>query len=160
MLEPSGNFHILFRTIMTKSEVQSLMREAIAKAQEGGSSYGALIFNADRQSWIAEANSVRADNDPTAHAEINAIREAARLGWRGEELWLVSTCEPCPMCAMAAVWMGIKRISYGARIEDAARYGKQVHLSCAEIAAKAWFPIEVEPDILRADCVALFSRKS
>ncbi len=137
-----------------------LMRKAIAIAQDKATSYGALIYNFDKQEWLVAANSVKADRDPTAHAEVNAIRAAARLGWRGDNLWLVSTCEPCPMCAMAAVWMGIRRISFGAHIADAARYGRQVHLPCREVTGGAWYPIEVEGGILYEECVELFTRKA
>lgn len=71
------------------------------------------------------ANSVTATNDPTAHAEVNAIRAAARaLGTftlAGCELY--ASCEPCPMCLAAAYWARMDAIYFGACSEDAARAG-------------------------------------
>ena len=71
------------------------------------------------------ANSVTATNDPTAHAEVNAIRAAAKaLGTftlAGCELY--TSCEPCPMCLAAAYWARLDAVYYGASAADAARAG-------------------------------------
>jgi guanine deaminase len=70
-------------------------------------------------------NTVTATNDPTAHAEVNAIRAAARaLGTftlAGCELY--TSCEPCPMCLAASYWARLDAIYYGACAADAARAG-------------------------------------
>ena len=71
------------------------------------------------------ANSVTSTNDPTAHAEVNAIRAAAKaLGTftlAGCELY--TSCEPCPMCLAAAYWARLDAVYYGASAADAARAG-------------------------------------
>jgi tRNA(Arg) A34 adenosine deaminase TadA len=75
---------------------------------------------------VAEAaNTVTATCDPTAHAEVNAIRAASRtlgtFSLAGCELY--TSCEPCPMCLAAAHWARVDRIFYGASASDAARAG-------------------------------------
>ncbi len=71
------------------------------------------------------ANSVTVTNDPTAHAEVNAIRSAAKalrtFDLAGCELY--SSCEPCPMCLAAAYWARLDAVYYGAGAADAARAG-------------------------------------
>ncbi len=97
------------------------MRDALAEAGAAGSPQaevpvGAVILDRD-QGVIARAHNRReADVDPTAHAEIVAIRAAARaLGsWRLEGCTLVVTLEPCTMCAGAIVAARIERVVYGA----------------------------------------------
>ncbi len=65
-------------------------------------------------------NTNKVDKDPTAHAEINAIREAAKKmnNRHLENCTLFTTCEPCPMCFAAAWWAKISRIVYGMSISD------------------------------------------
>ena len=90
-----------------------------ALEERSGEPFGAVIVR-DGVVIAAEGNSVNGDSDPTAHAEINAIRAACRaLGtWdlSGSVLYASSKC--CPMCYAAAHWAGIRKIYYGAGWED------------------------------------------
>ena len=104
------------------------MKRTIELAKEnikrGGGPFGALI--AKEGKVIAEAaNSVRSENDPTAHAEILAIRTAAeKLGTHdlnGCELY--TSCEPCPMCLGAVYWAHIDKVYYAATHDDARDVG-------------------------------------
>ncbi len=103
---------------------ESYMREAIALSQEsvksGGGPFGALIVK-DNEVIARASNSVTLNNDPTAHAEVNAIRAAcSHLGsFSLEGCDLYSSCEPCPMCLSAAYWAGVRRIYFGNSREDA-----------------------------------------
>lgn len=97
---------------------------ASASIREGGGPFGAVIVR--EGVIIAEAqNEVARSADPTAHAEILAIRKASRSAGThnlsGCELY--SSCEPCPMCLGAIYWAGIKRIYYAAGRDDAAFAG-------------------------------------
>ena len=109
------------------TEQQKLwMREAIAlssrNVDNGGGPFGAVIVK-DGKIVARGANRVTADNDPTAHAEVNAIRKAAaELGTfdlSGCEIY--TSCEPCPMCLGAIYWAHIDKIYYGANQHDAAK---------------------------------------
>ncbi len=90
--------------------------EARAAVEHGDVPVGAVIVDSQGTVVAAAHNRKEQLGDPTAHAEILAIRAAAEaLGdWRLEGHTLVVTLEPCPMCAMAAVWGRLDRIVYGA----------------------------------------------
>lgn len=101
------------------------LKEAELGARKGaGGPFGAVIV---RKGKVVSKgrNQVPSSNDPTAHAEIVAIRKAARkLGkfdLSGCEIY--STCEPCPMCLAAIHWARIERIYFGATRKDAAKIG-------------------------------------
>lgn len=105
-----------------------LMRRAIALSEEsvknGGGPFGAVI--ARNGEIVAEAsNRVTLDHDPTAHAEVSAIRLAAqRLGTfnlAGCDIY--TSCEPCPMCLGAIYWARLDNIYYANNRKDAAHIG-------------------------------------
>lgn len=105
-----------------------LLHRAIEMAGEGvrngGGPFGAVIWR--HGAVIAEAhNSVVLNRDPTAHAEIQAIRLAAiTLGTHDlSDCILYSSCEPCPMCLGALYWAGIKRVVYACDRGDAEQAG-------------------------------------
>jgi tRNA(Arg) A34 adenosine deaminase TadA len=105
------------------------LRRAIALATENvlsgkGGPFGAVIVRDGR--IVGEgANAVTATYDPTAHAEVNAIRAACRSLGRyvldGCELY--SSCEPCPMCLAASYWARLDIVYYGCSAADAAKAG-------------------------------------
>lgn len=92
--------------------------------QQVGGPFGCVIVQEGH--IIAEgSNRVLADCDPTAHAEVVAIRRAGRaLGrWSLDGCTLYTSCEPCPMCLAAAYWARVDRIVFAASREDAADAG-------------------------------------
>lgn len=106
--------------------MEQFMGEAIRLARqmmlEGhGGPFGAVIVK-DGVIVSRGYNKVTSTNDPTAHAEIVAIRRACRKlnTFRLEGCQLFSSCEPCPMCLAALYWAGIEKIYYGATRQDAA----------------------------------------
>ena len=113
--------------MITETDKQ-MMREAIRLATEsverGGGPFGAVIVK-DGEIIAGRSNSVTIDNDPTAHAEVNAIRDAARrLGtFDLSGCTVYTSCEPCPMCLGAIYWAHIDRIFYGNNRSDAATIG-------------------------------------
>ena len=92
-------------------------------ADEGGP-FGAVIVKGEKVIATAH-NEVLKSNDPTAHAELNAIRRASKLlgSFDLSECTLYCTCKPCPMCLGAIFWARIGTVYYGATGEDAARGG-------------------------------------
>lgn len=97
---------------------------AAANVAEGGGPFGAVIV-ADGVVVARGQNRVTRDNDPTAHAEVVAIRAACRE--RGDfslaGTTLYASCEPCPLCVSAALWARIDRVVFAADRHDAARGG-------------------------------------
>ena len=109
--------------------MDQFMKEAILEAFEGiglrtGGPFGAVIVK-DNKVIARGHNRVIETNDPTAHAEIVAIREATKLLGRFDlsDCILYTTCEPCPMCYSATHWAKIPLIYYGATQDDAKDIG-------------------------------------
>lgn len=97
---------------------------ATANVADGGGPFGAVIVLPGGRR-VEGVNRVTASHDPTAHAEVMAIREACRL-LGGHELRgavLYASCEPCPMCLASALWARIERVEFAAGRQDAARAG-------------------------------------
>jgi guanine deaminase len=119
---------------------EEFMARAIALSLENvlsgrGGPFGAVVVKDGK--IIAEGvNRVTADNDPTAHAEVTAIREACRtLGafeLTGCDIY--TSCEPCPMCLGAIYWARPASLYYGNSAADAARVGFDDSFIYAEIA--------------------------
>ncbi len=97
---------------------------ATANVAAGGGPFGAVIVR-DGGLLAEGQNRVTRDNDPTAHAEVVAIRLAcASLGdFSLAGATLYTSCEPCPLCLSAALWARIDRVVYAADRDDAARGG-------------------------------------
>lgn len=139
------------------------MRRVIALAQENvrsgrGGPFGAAIIKDDR--IIAEGtNLVTSTNDPTAHAEIVAIRQACRaLGdfqLAGCELY--TTCEPCPMCFGAIYWARLARVIYACTAADAAAAGFDdvfIYEELKKLPARRRISMT---QILREECLPVFA---
>lgn len=111
------------------SSHETFMRAAIAAADDGlrtnrGGPFGCVIV---RQGQVIAhgRNEVTSSNDPTAHAEVTAIRTACRtLGtFVLDDCELYTSCEPCPMCLAAIYWARIPQVYYGNTRQDAAAIG-------------------------------------
>lgn len=91
---------------------------------DSGGPFGAVIVTADGQVYDG-VNRVTAANDPTAHAEVSAIRNAcAALGtFNLSGAVLYTSCEPCPMCLAASLWARVERVVFAADRHDAAGAG-------------------------------------
>lgn len=91
---------------------------------EGGGPFGALVVISGVAAGAGQ-NRVTRDNDPTAHAEVMAIRAAcaARGDFSLSGATLYASCEPCPLCLAAALWARVDRVVYAADRHDAARSG-------------------------------------
>jgi len=97
---------------------------ATRNVEAGGGPFGALIV-AGEVIIGTGVNRVTRDNDPTAHAEVTAIRDACRRrgDFRLDGAVLYTSCEPCPLCLSAALWSRVDRVAYAADRYDAARGG-------------------------------------
>ena len=111
--------------------IERLMHEAVLESKKNeandyqdGGPFGAVIVK-DGEIIARGHNSVIKDNDPTAHSEVNAIREAAKkLGTHDlSGLTIYSSSEPCPMCLGAIIWSNIKEVYYANTREDTGDIG-------------------------------------
>ncbi|MFF0990367.1 nucleoside deaminase [Kocuria nitroreducens] len=108
----------------TQTYLQHAVDLAAENAAVDGGPFGAVVVTADGREFSA-VNRVTADNDPTAHAEVMAIRSACReLGTfelRGAVLY--TSCEPCPLCLSASLWARLDAVYFAADRHDAAAGG-------------------------------------
>ena len=131
------------------------MRQALAAASEAGERdeipIGACVVTDDGRLLATAGNRTRTDCDPTAHAEIVALREAARRfgNYRLMGMVVYSTIEPCAMCAGALVQARIKRLVYGARDE---RFGAvETNFRICD-SGSLNHRMEITPGVLEAEC--------
>lgn len=142
-------------------ELEQTMRLAIEEAEEslreGNRGFGAVIVR-DGDMIASAHDREDTENDPTSHAEMNAIRAAGRkLGKKFAGCMLVSTHEPCPMCASAIVWAGIGEAAWGYSIGEAIAQGrKRMNLPCTEIFGRAGADIQIHEGILKTECAVLY----
>ncbi len=119
----------------------------------------AVVHTRSGKPLVLALNAVRQRIDPSAHAEVQAIRLATRklkqVSLAGYTLY--TTCEPCPMCMSAILWAGLDRVVYGATIADANRHCNQILIPAREVAARADMPCTVDGPVLQNQCYALFT---
>lgn len=133
------------------------VEEAKTSLREGNNGFGAVL--AKNGQVIAIGHDCEdSEGDPTSHAELNVIRAASRiLGKKLTDCRMVSTHEPCPMCAAAIVWSGIPAVVYGYSTEDALLQGrKRMDIGCEEIFSRAGARVEIRKGVRKDDCAMLY----
>ena len=115
-------------TVTAEQFLATSIELATANVLNSGGPFGAVIVTADGQAFHG-VNRVTASNDPTAHAEVTAIRNAcSELGtFDLSGATLYTSCEPCPMCLASALWARIDRVFFAADRHDAASVGGPLH---------------------------------
>ena len=135
---------------------EEYMKIAIEEAKKGDFPFGVVIVKDNE--ILAKAHNT-ASLDPTAHAEINAIREACKklgnIDLSGCTLY--STCEPCPMCFTASWWARISKIVYGAEGEDVPEDEWKIDVKCSYLNKKSGNKIEIKGGFLKDECLKLFN---
>lgn len=150
------------RERLVRVDFTAMMRLAVVQARQskanGNKGYGAIVAIGNRV--VASAyDTAASERDPSAHAEMNAIRAATKLlgdaNLSGAVLF--SSCEPCPMCAAAAVWANVSTIVFGASIARTAAQGRsRILLGVDELIARSPIFVEVVPGVLEEECLALY----
>ena len=134
---------------------------ALHGIREGiGGPFGACIVR-DGRILAVSANRVLADHDPTAHAEVCAIRAACgelkTHLLEGADIY--STTEPCPMCFSAIHWARIRRITFGTSIPDVQALGfNEVTVSNEQMKRLGKSSVEIVPGFMREECLALLQQ--
>ena len=125
-----SNIKNKYKNYEREDNMNKYFKLAINKAKktyrnnEGGP-FGATITDKEGNVIVVASNQVLKKNDPTAHAEIEAIRKACKKlkTYDLSDYVIYTTCEPCPMCLSAIIWSNIKQVYYGANKLDAANIG-------------------------------------
>jgi len=148
---------------MAADEDERYMRLALdlasAGMDAGGSPFGAVVVR-DGGVLAAEHNQVLQTSDPTAHAEVTALRAAARAAGSHDlaGCTVYSTTEPCPMCFSAIHWANCDRIVYGAGIGDAAGVGfRELSISNDEMRRLGGSSLVVDGGVLAEEARAQFA---
>lgn len=134
------------------------IEEARKTMNEGfGGPFGAVIVDSNNNVIAVASNTVLKDNDPTAHAEINAIRKACKklnthdlTGYK-----IYATGYPCPMCLSAIIWSNIKEVYYGTDLNDAEKIGFRDQKIYDFINTKDLTLLDIE-QIKHDECLKLF----
>lgn len=141
----------------------AFMREAIAIAhvgvRGGQSPFGACVVRDGRVIGRAH-NTVLRDHDPSAHAEINAIRAAAAaLGSHDlSGCTVYATGEPCPMCLACCYWAHVDRIVYGTRLADSEAIGfGELDYAPAALLQGGRRAMLLDGEVLRDECLGIFA---
>jgi tRNA(Arg) A34 adenosine deaminase TadA len=151
---------------MTEQD-QKFMQRAIELSAEtslvkkAGGVFGTVIVDKDGNILAEGANRVVAENDPTWHGEMEAIRKACKKvgSFKLKGCTLYSSAECCPMCAAAAYWAGIEKIFYAATVGDALEYGNfddsMIYAELKKPTTQRSIPAE---QILREEAVEVWKR--
>jgi tRNA(Arg) A34 adenosine deaminase TadA len=137
-----------------KEHMESALAALSHGIRKGDSPFGAAVVKNGKLVAVAH-NTVLQDKDPTAHAEVNAIRKAAKK-LRTHDLKgcvVYSTCEPCPMCFAAIHWANCDGVVYGAGIADAKRCGfRELSISNARMKSLGKAKLFVVSGVMRKEC--------
>jgi tRNA(Arg) A34 adenosine deaminase TadA len=159
----------MLMTVKLSAQDTERLKRAIdladAAVARGNRPFGAVLFGASGELLAETSNSVRSDADPTAHAEVNALRAAARQS--GLECLadssLYASGEPCAMCASAMFWAGVSRITYGLSEDKYRSYMTQSGIlqlgtSCREVLRNAERAIEIIGPALEDEAILPLER--
>ena len=143
---------------MTKEE---LMRRAIELSENsvrnGGGPFGAVIAK-DGEIIAEGSNKVTINNDPTAHAEVCAIRNACKIlnTFELANCVIYTSCEPCPMCLGAIYWARLSKIFYANDRKDAAEIGFDDDFIYEEVAIEPQYRKKPSEILLRNEAINAF----
>lgn len=130
------------------------MTEALTQARTGGTMFGAVLVRDEIEA--AAYNTMAATHDPSAHAELNLVRDycMAQKLTSLEGYTLYTTAEPCPMCAALISFTGVSEVVFGVSIQDLTDLGvPQIDLSCEAVVSRGPNPVSVRGGVLRAACL-------
>jgi tRNA(Arg) A34 adenosine deaminase TadA len=144
---------------MKEKLMRAAIRLSLSKMRANcGGPFGAVVVSHGRivgRGW----NQVTSTNDPTAHAEVTAIRDACRRlkTFRLDGCELYTSCEPCPMCLSAIYWARLKKIFYANTRRDAARIAfddDRIYRELAKPASRRSLPMQ---QLLRPEALKVFA---
>ncbi|MBF0494494.1 MAG: nucleoside deaminase [Candidatus Omnitrophica bacterium] len=143
---------------MSEKYMQAAIDEAYRGIRKGeGGPFGAVIVK-DGKIIGKCHNTVLKGNDPTKHAEMNAISAVSRKlkNYVLSGCTIYSTTEPCPMCFSAIHWARIDKLVFGTKIQDVRKLGfNELAISAKRMKTLGRSPLVVESGFMRGECIAL-----
>jgi guanine deaminase len=145
---------------MIKPDIH-IMKAAIEIAEKNSTPFGAALAMGD-EIFVTAANQTKKLHDPTAHAELLAIRRLAsnlnKTDLSGFTLY--TTCEPCPMCMGAVIWAKIDTVFYGCDIPSISKKMPQIDLRSIDINKKSFHNMTIQGGVLENSCMELLQQFS
>ncbi len=145
-----------------RKALPDLMRRAIDAAKRADAPFGCVLADYNTGKFLDEAPNT-SSSDPTAHAEMNGLRMLAAKHLEPSKTALISTAEPCPMCATACFWAQIPVVVFGTSIETLIRKGwRQIDFSMDKLLshAKPKSDLVVVADYLSSETDRLYDKKA
>lgn len=145
---------------MIKPDIR-IMKAAIEIAEENSTPFGAALAMGD-EIFVTATNQTEKLHDPTAHAELLAIRKLSSLLKKTDlsGFSLYTTCEPCPMCMSAAIWAKIDVVYYGCDIPSISKKMPQIDIRSRDINEKSFHNMTIHGGVLEKRCIELLQHFS
>jgi len=141
-----------------RDKLDAAMRRAVAAVPASGYPFGAVLVGASTGEVIAAAGNQTTSGDPSAHAEVDVLRQAGLAGVDLTSTLLITTAESCAMCAACAVWAGVQGVVYGTSIAFLKQSGwEQLDITQPQIVATSWLTMPVVGGYLREVTDPLYS---
>lgn len=141
-----------------RDKLDAAMRRAVAAVPASGYPFGAVLVGASTGEVIAAAGNQTTSGDPSAHAEVDVLRQAGLAGVDLTSTFLITTAESCAMCAACAVWAGVQGVVYGTSIAFLKQSGwEQLDITQPQIVATSWLSMPVIGGYLREVTDPLYS---
>jgi tRNA(adenine34) deaminase len=141
-----------------RDNLDAAMRRAVAAVPTSGYPFGAVLVGASTGEVIAAAGNQTTSGDPSAHAEVDVLRQAGLAGVDLTSTFLITTAESCAMCAACAVWAGVQGVVYGTSIAFLKQSGwEQLDITQPQIVATSWLSMPVVGGYLREVTDPLYS---
>ena len=141
-----------------RDKLDAAMRRAVAAVPASGYPFGAVLVGASTGEVIAAAGNQTTSGDPSAHAEVDVLRQAGLAGVDLTSTLLITTAESCAMCAACAVWAGVQGVVYGTSIAFLKQSGwEQLDITQPQIVAASWLSMPVVGGYLREVTDPLYS---
>ena len=133
------------------------MSRAIAVAPDEAP-FGAVLLDESSGDVVAQAGNRTITGDPSAHAEVDVLRDAGTRGVDLTNTFLVTTAESCVMCAACAVWAGVRGVIYGTPASFLSESGwNQFTLTQPQVVAAGWVPMPVVGNYMRGETDPLYA---
>ena len=141
-----------------RDKLDAAMRRAVGAVPASGYPFGAVLVGASTGEVIAAAGNQTTSGDPSAHAEVDVLRQAGLAGVDLTSTFLITTAESCAMCAACAVWAGVQGVVYGTSIAFLKQSGwEQLDITQPQIVATSWLSMPVVGGYLREVTDPLYS---
>ena len=141
-----------------RDNLDAAMQRAVAAVPVSGYPFGAALVGASTGEVIAAAGNQTTSGDPSAHAEVDVLRQAGLAGVDLTSTFLITTAESCAMCAACAVWAGVQGVVYGTSIAFLKQSGwEQLDITQPQIVATSWLSMPVVGGYLREVTDPLYS---